>query len=373
MTAFYTHITAAVWIWLALMIVGHQAQQRRGPGETRELLVALGVMAALALPGLVRLARALTTPTNFYWLGQASPGLFVDTVADILLPVSGGVPGASGVALTVLVTIALALLTFRARHGLRRTIGRAPAVAAVVGALCALPLIIWLVGFAARPIFMPRTILIAAPGAALLIAAIVRAQPERRWREALSVGLPALFLASTLGGGVVRDKEDWRGAAEALARLAQPGDVLLVCADYTYPALRHAARSPLPIPVLLPGGDRPLLIERRFGGDPRWDRAVFRARSRPIAEIIETGTARVPLRPTAVELAAGSTAWLAVSECDPGERAAMEAWLGGSAWRSVWSDRATPDRPGVRLMAQRITAARSVPAKALVPEARRAD
>lgn len=342
--SFYAHVTSIFWIAVALQIFISLTLRTPAQRYRAEAAAALALMALLAAPGLLRLVRALSTPDTFHWLSQASPAGFVSTAAGIFLPFG---TGAAEPVLQALVAAAIAFLLLSHRTELKRLVGANPAAPAVILGLLALPLIVWLAGFVLRPLFMPRTALYGASGSILLIAGALQLLP--RLRNAAAAAVAALALSQPLLAGTVRPKEDWRGAYAALAARVQPGDLVVACPAWKYPALRHAAAHPLPAPLAVTFSE-PLLLEGRFGGRADWDRAFFEAVTAPSTRYLIYGrrfgpypTARLPLRD-------GARVWLVASECSAEEMRSVRIWSTGSAARVVWRSPARGDHAGIELV-----------------------
>jgi|GEM_PF-3996875 len=344
--SFYAHITSIFWIACALQILISLSLRTGARRYMSEVAAALAAMALLALPGLVRLAREVALPDAFHWLRQASPAEFVATAADVLLPLGDG---AIGGVLQAAAAAATALLLVRRRGRLRELFGRNPAAAAVILALLALPLIVWLAGYVLRPIFMFRTALVGIPGAILLVAGVLELVSGRRSSAALAAGAVALALAPPLLAGTVRDKEDWRGAFAALAARVQPGDLIVACPSWKYPALRHAAERTVPAAVVVPFGEA-LLIERALGADRAWDRTFFDAVTGPVARDLNGGPHRGPYPRSAVSLAPSARVWLVASECSEEEAPGLSQWLGGRPrWTAVWRSPANGEHAAIEI------------------------
>lgn len=356
--SFYTHLVSIFWIAPAVQILVSVTQRTRPKRCLAEAGVALAAMALLAVPGLVRLAREVATADAFHWLAQAGPAGFLSTSADLLLPAGlwanpwvealglGGVAKAViGLGLIAGLVLAFVRAT-RARPGLWA--GRSPAVAVIL-AFLALPLLLWLFGHVARPLFMPRTILFAIPGMILLIvAAIGTFRSELLQRAAAAVAIAA-FLLPVLLHGTTRQKEAWRGANAALAERVRAGDLILVCPAWKYPALRHAAAHPAPAAVMVPFGSAPLLVERPFGSDLHWEETYFASVTEPLMRSW-IGGATQPHRPGQIALAPDASVWLVASECPEDEMRNLGRWLGGpGGWTSVWNSPATPNHAGLRI------------------------
>ena len=345
--SFYTHLTAIFWIALALQILISVTMRTEARRYLREAGAALVAMALLAMPGLVRLTREMAAPDAFHWLAQAGPAEFAATAADILLPFGGG-----GLAtpLQIAAGAALLFLLVARRAALRSLFARNAAAAPVILALLALPLIVWLAGYALRPIFMPRTALYGAPGAILLIAGALRLLSGRAF-AAGAAGAVALAFSQPLLIGTVRDKEDWRGAVAALGARVRPGDLVIACPSWKFPALRHAAARPLPAPVVLPFGEM-LAIEPSLGGEERWDRIFFEAVTAPMARDLHGGPRRGPYPRSTVSLARSARIWLVASECAPDEMRGIAEWLGARPrWTRVWSSRGDSGHAAIEVTA----------------------
>lgn len=341
--SFYSHIISILWIALALQILV-SLSQRKAKRYTREMLAALAAMALLALPGLVRLVREIRAPDAFHWLPQASAGEFVATVADIYLPVGPDWLQAGTAA-------ALLLLLFLKRSRLRRVFAANPAAPAVVFALLALPLLLWLAGFAIRPIFMPRTALYAAPGAILLIAGALELLDGRRRFAAATAAAVALVLAPPLLAGTVREKEDWNGAFAFLESNVRPGDLVIACPAWKYPALRHASANAVPAPVVVPFSGNVMLLERSLGGQAGWDRTFFEAVTVPLARPLNGGPEREPYSRGEIEVAPSAAIWLVASECSDSDARSLVQWIGGgeARWNRLWSAPSAGDHAAIEI------------------------
>lgn len=365
LAAFYTHVIAVPWIGAAVFVLLVHLDRRRLPGMTGHVATACVAMVLLAVPGLVRFVRALSTPDHFNWLTQTGVGGFLRTLASLILPFAQGTGRANAVApmqvaLLLSAAAGVAWLVRRAWPALDAEARRRPAGWAIVVALASMPLLLWLIGFVAQPVFMPRTALIALPALALLAAAVVTGQPRRSVRLGLCVALPLASLLSLLVLGSARAREDWRGTAEALDRHVRAGDVVMVCAIWKYPALRHALTTSLPAPVMVPFAGRALLLEDRFGGADDWDQRVYAAYVRPSARAQLYGET-VPDQPhDLVAARAGGSIWLVNSECQTEDRLVMDDLLGEPArWKEVW--RSSPERGGGQIALLRHSAATRLP------------
>lgn len=361
LAAFYTHVTAIPWIGVAVFVLLVHLDRRRLPGMTGHVATVCVAMSLLAVPGLVRFVRALSNPDHFNWLTQTGGAGFLKSIVSLILPFAQGIDRAHAVApvqvaLLLLVAAGAAWLVQRAWPVVSARARREPMGWAIVVALASMPLLLWLIGFVTQPVFMPRTALVAVPALALLAAAVVNGQPGRSVRLGLSVALPLASLLSLLVLGPARSREDWRGTAEALHHHVRAGDVVMVCAIWKYPALRHALASPLPAPVMVPFAGRALLLEDRFGGAGDWDQRVYAAYVRPSARAQLYGETAPDQPHDLVAARAGGSLWLVNSECQAEDRRVMDDLLGEPArWKEVW--RSSPEREGGRIALLRHSAA----------------
>lgn len=353
---FYTHLVSIFWIPIAVQILISVTSRTRPKAFVTEAGIAVAAMALFALPGIVRLIREVSTPDAFHWLAQQGPAGFLSTSADLLLPAglwanplteAYGLEGVAKAVVAIGLVAGLAWLLLRARQARPDLAARQPGTVAVVLAFLALPLLIWLFGYIARPLFMPRTILFAIPGMILLIVAAIGGFRSERARMVASVLAVAAFLLPALLHGTTREKEDWRGANAALAGRVRPGDLILVCPGWKYPALRHAAAGPLPAPAMIPLEPEPILQEQSFGSDPQWERTYFQSVTEPVMRSWIGGTAR-PHPRGRMEMAPGASLWLVGSECTPEEMANLaRRFAMSSGWTRIWESPATPDHAGI--------------------------
>jgi hypothetical protein len=169
--------------------------------------------------------RLLTyTHSIFSWLANATPAEAANTLSAALFPFR-----ATGIAAAAIAAlIAWRAWTHRAR--LKEWAGANPGAAITLATLIAAPLLIWAFGFAAKPIFMTRTLLIAVPATLMGFALLLRFE-----HRALRFAAIALTAASLLATGTTRQKEDWRAIA---ARAGS--DTVLLCQLSDAAAMRHA-------------------------------------------------------------------------------------------------------------------------------------
>lgn len=372
--SFYTHLVSIFWIPLAVQILISLTSRTRPKAYVTEAGIAVAVMGLFAIPGIIRLVREVATPDAFHWLAQQGPLGFLSIVADLLLPSglwanpltqASGLEGIAKAIIGIALVAGLALLLIRARQARPDFMARRPGVVPVALAFMALPLLIWLFGYVARPLFMPRTILFAIPGMILLIVAALGGIRSERARLLASIVVLAAFLFTIFLDGTMREKEDWRGANAALAGRVRPGDLIVVCPGWKYPALRHAAARPLAAPAMIPLEPEPIVEEQAFGSDPQWERTYFQSVTEPVMRSWIGGSAQ-PHPRGHLNLASGASLWLVGSECSPEEMANLGrrfAMTGG--WIRIWESPATPDHAGIGI--GRYVLATPISAPAMLP------
>jgi hypothetical protein len=347
--SFYTHVIATFWIALSSLLL-LAALGRAWRSRWREILAAFGAMAVGAAPGLYRLLEQVRLGDPFHWLPQADTAGFADTSAAVFLPVGlwdnplTSALGTGGAAEAIVATLLVALLVAGGWFGRRRLSGflrRRPIVRWLILAYIAVPVLVWLFGFVARPLFMERTILFAVPGAILLIVAVCLAL-DRRIAAGAAMATVVLYSASTLAFGIVREKEDWRGAYKYLAAHAAPGDLVAVCPLYNYPALRYHARSPVGSAVLGVSFDGALVeVEHGLGANPQWDKTYFDSVLMP--ETTGTPTRDLSM-PALLNLQPGQSIWRVDGHCNTGFSGDLVRALSGAGsdpqtvWRQVRKD-----------------------------------
>lgn len=213
--AFYTHFGSVFWIGPAVMALLWLGR--------RQMVGPLALTAILAVPELLRISRYPSE--GFVWLAQATPLQAADTLSKALLPFR------TGVAWLLPAALLIGWRAFAHRARINSWARANPGAALAIGILASVPLLVWLFGLVARPIFMTRTILIGIPGAILAIALLLKF--EQRIARFFVVALYALSLLVT---GTTRQKEDWRIVAEYVAN-----DAVLMCEPWQVAAMRHAA------------------------------------------------------------------------------------------------------------------------------------
>jgi mannosyltransferase len=318
----YTHFIAIFWVGpavLILLLLGRRISTR----HEREALWGSVVIVLLAVPEAVRIVQASVIGGGFDWLQQASPAVFFTTLRSAFLPPGGPIVATAFV-------IGLAWLVLGMRQGLRDWVVQRPPAAAVIIALALLPLPIWLFGFVERPIFLPRTVLIAIPGFVLAVTLLVALDPWAARRQLISVLIVSLYLGALVWGGTARPKEPWGEARRALAD-RRPGDIVVVCPFWKYPALRHAMGEGFAPAVSAPHGETMLQVQRGNSQLP-WQRAYFATVSRPLFQLVTTGSLSPTLGRHIVVEKTPARAWSVASECEAHHMQAIRHWLGQGSW-----------------------------------------
>jgi hypothetical protein len=362
--SFYTHVIATFWIVLTSLLL-LAAIGRARHSLWREALLAFGAMAVGAAPGLYRLIQQMRLGDPFHWLQQADAAEFADANAVVFLPVGlwdnplTNTLGTGHVAEATIAVLSLALLIAGCWLGRRRLSGllrRQPIIVWLIVAYLTVPALVWLFGFVARPLFMDRTILFAVPGMILLIVAVCLAL-DRRSAAGAAIATVFLYSASTLAFGIVREKEDWRGAYEYLAVHASPSDLVAVCPLYNYPALRYHARLTVGSAVLGVAADGSLVeVEHGLGINPQWDKTYFHFVMIPEATGAPTRDVSVP---ALLSLRPGQSIWRVDGHCNTGFSGDLVRALRntGSDPQTVWRQtRKDPRTFGIAVRRYRIDA-----------------
>jgi len=270
--AFYTHFVAVFWI--APMIAASFIVTRNEPAGRRRLEWMICVLAVLAVPEANRLIR-YPTP-NFSWLGQAGPAEAINVTSYVLLPFGMFENGLwkLGQRLAAIAGLLcyfiIGWLAYRHRRPLIAWARQNPAATMCLIVSIALPPAMWLFGYVRQPVFMPRTILIAAPGFFILLSLILSLESQIVRRLVLAV-----YALNLLVTGTVREKENWKSVSQVLASKVRKGDVILLCPGWKAYAMRHAMDQKLNAPLLLELNGRIMLIESPMGHDPNWVHSYF--------------------------------------------------------------------------------------------------
>lgn len=350
--AFSTHLSGIFWVLPAVPLAAWVTLRRGTARQKRAFALALGAMALGALPELVRLFWRARLGGGFVWLEQASAPEALGAWSDTLLPTSTllGNPLAHLLLAAFVAVVAWRLLAHRDQ--LRDWAREKPASAAVLAILTLSPVAVWLFGFVLVPIFMPRTILIGILGFILLVCLADRLEKGR----VVAIAAILLFGFASIASGPMRAREDWAGVAAPLARAARPGDAIVHCAAWKYPALRHAAPHAQGNPHLF-------LLDRRMvhfePGAEGWQRTYFRTVLEPPMRHIMGEQARLPLAEAG--LPPFARAWVVESECGADALARTRQWLGKGRWSLVRASPPTRHHAGIRLRLFEASAPQSRP------------
>ena len=344
--ALYTHLVAIFWIGPALIILLFLSR-RFAQSARDEAVLGIAAVTVLLTPELVRLVKASQIDVGFTWLAQASPASFAATVRDALLPSGFGRAGDGFVVIAALAMIGWALV--RRWQLLREWSAVQRPAAAVIAVLLLFPLAVWLFGFVAQPIFMTRTMLPGVIGFFLFISLLVDLQSPR---AGLAVGAAAIlaYVGALLVNGTVRHKEPWRAANSELAQHVRPGDLIVVCPYWKFPALRHAAFRPVAAPVISVNRVNPVLLEPRLGTSDHWPANYFATMSDPEIQLAPSGSIRVALARRALSLGLRRTIWLVASECSKERTQTIRRSLGTGKWSRAWSSEIEPAYAPITLL-----------------------
>jgi hypothetical protein len=322
--SFYTHVVSVYWIALtSLMLLALILRQKRK--RLVEVGILFVVMALCALPGVYRLLVQMKVGDEFHWLQRSLAG-FLKLHLEVYLPrgfwdntlvnTFGLTSSIKGVVVAGAVAAVGAGLWF-GRQRILAWWRERPYVLWLALAYLLVPTIIWIHGLIARPILIGRVMLYTVPGMILLITGICLALDRR---AAVRVGVAAISLygVSLLLTGTIREREDWRGTYEYLAKTVAPGDLVAVCRPFIYPALRYPATAPLLVPLVTEMEGRLAEIAPNFGSDPDWDRIYFRKFVLPqtTARIEGRHLSTADLGPSqTITLAPGRSIWRVDSHC----------------------------------------------------------
>lgn len=338
---FYTHMASVFWIALSCLML--LALVVRGP-RTRlaEVAVLFVLMALCALPGLLRLAEQLKIGDGFNWVRQAGLSGFIQTNLNLFLPAGLWdntlirTSGLTSIVKIVVVAAFAASLGVGFWLGRRRMLewsrDRRPVLWLTLAYLM-VPVIVWLYGFALKPLFISRVILYSVPGMILLITGLCLALDKRRGAWA-GIVVVVVYSAAILLHGTIRERENWRGVAKYLAGAAAAGDVIAICPAYNYPALRYHATTPTGAAVVATMDGTLARIEGGLGSNPEWDKVYFRNLIYPqtIAHIhggdVSVSDLGVPGK---LELQAGQSIWRVDGRCTEELGAEMDRVLSAAS------------------------------------------
>jgi 4-amino-4-deoxy-L-arabinose transferase-like glycosyltransferase len=322
---FYTHMASVFWIALSCLML-FALVARAGRARLVEVGILFVVMALCALPGLLRLAEQLKIGDGFNWVRQPGLSGFIQTSLNVFLPAglwdntlvkTSGLASVAKIAVIAAWAAGLGLSFWLGRRQLLEWARTRRPVLWLILAYLMVPLIVWLYGFALKPLFISRVILYSAPGMILLITGLCLALDKRRAAWA-TIAVVVVYGAAILLQGTIRERENWRGAAEYLASAAAAGDVIAICPVYNYPALRYHATTPAGAAVVTTMDGTLARIEDGLGSNPDWDEVYFQKLIYPqtMAHIhggdVSVSDLGVPGK---LELQAGQSIWRVDGRC----------------------------------------------------------
>ena len=341
--AFSTHLSGSFWVLPAVPLSAWATFRDGTTAQRRKYLIALAAMAVGALPELIRLVWRAYLGGGFVWLAQADAWEAFATWSETLLPTSDLLGDHFAQLLVSTIFLLLAWRLYVHRTSLRRWIAKTPVAAAVIGILLFVPVLVWLFGFVVVPIFMPRTILIGAAGFILLICLV------QRFEKGMIVSAAAVlvFALALISSGTVRAKEDWHGATANLAQSVRPGDIILHCASWKYPAFRHAVRPIEDVPNIVLLDWRMIRFDDSGQSNSEWERTYFRSTLEPPMRYLMGQEARLPIRHES--MGAFRRAWVVDSECDANALTRSREWLGNGRYTLTGSSPPTAHHASIRV------------------------
>lgn len=335
--ALYTHFVALFWAVPAMGILMLRRTRANDKEALREAGLASGAIFIATIAEMSRVWRYATENNAFHWLKQPDAGDFAELVASQWF--AFGNIALSGIAALLLVVCAIVH-----RRALATWARRDPAGALILAALLLQPLVLWLFGYLLSPVIMPRTLLASVPAVGIFIALLL-APLGGRARPVAGVAILGAALAATLVGGVVRPKEQWRGARAVLARADPARDLIVACPFWKAPALMAATRGLASAPLATPVDGRLLLVERQLGREPQWDRLTY---ARVYAAVLAPALGVEP--PAEVRTMVPMTSLFVVtSECGEVERAAIANWAGRFTLVQRWTSEGRPEHAGITI------------------------
>lgn len=366
--SFYTHMASVFWIALTCLLL-FALVVRVGRARLIEVGVLFVAMALCALPGVLRLAEQLKIGDGFNWVRQPGLSSFIQSNLNLFLP-SGlwentliRTSGLTSIAKILVMAASAAGFAAALWLGRRRMLewsrDRRPVLWLTLAYLM-VPLIVWLYGFALKPLFISRVILYSVPGMILLITGLCLALDKRRSAWA-AIAVVAVYSAALLLQGTIRERENWRGAAEYLASAAAPGDVIAICPAYNYPALRYHATTPAGAAVVATMGSALARIEGGLGSNPDWDKVYFQKLIYPQTMAhIQGGDVSVSDLggPGKLELQPGQSIWRVDGRCTEELGADMDRALSGASPDPdvAWVQKGTPRVGAISVRRYRVAA-----------------
>jgi uncharacterized membrane protein len=341
--AFSAHLASIFWVIPAVPLACWVTFRRGTPFQKRLFLACLALMALGAGLEAQRLIWRVSLGGGFNWLAQATPVDALATWGRVLLPLG---PFGARATMVVVLLAAFAFIGWRIAANIdewRSWSREHEAVVGVIAIMVLAPIGVWLLGFVLVPIFMPRTILITIPGFILLVVLLVHLE-RKPWFALVPL---LLFGLSLLVTGPVRQKENWRAVAAALRKDVRPGDAIIACPEWKYPALRHAITPPLNAPIVTTLGYQMLLMDTSVGHDQAWTQRFFSIFVEPPMRLRMHQRATVPVR--AKVMSPFRRAWFVESECGGDQDRSVRSWLGQGRWTLVLASAGTLQHAAIRL------------------------
>lgn len=239
--ALMSHVVAAPYLMVlnALFLIVVLREQRQAAMDFAKTLAVANVVPFTVFA--IWYLRALNTTADFQWLDRFS----APRAAEILLATFSPTNLPRAIALAAALAVAAgAVLSLTLRP---RTYAAVTLTLLILG-----PGALFIVSLI-KPVFMERTIILAAPGAALAAAALVRRLRSGALAAAVTVGLVGLFLSSgilyaqrgydkeSLG---MEPMENYRAALRLIDDALGPNAAVLTCEGFTDPAFGYYGHKP---------------------------------------------------------------------------------------------------------------------------------
>ncbi|MEO6581020.1 MAG: glycosyltransferase family 39 protein [Sphingomicrobium sp.] len=330
--AIFSHFIAMLWVLPALAVLRLAAHGDRRTLKPREMVLTMAAILPFLAIEIRREFLYRSENNAFTWLTQLAPLDLLHLLARQWLPfVSSWGWLATGIG-----AAALCALLWKGRAPLVRWARKCPPQALILAILLLEPLGLWLLGELGVPVAMPRTVLPAVLGFAVLVG-IAIAVLEGTTRKVAAMFAIALSLASTLMVGTVRPKEAWGAAAE----ITRGAPFVLSCPNWKTPAYLAQARAGGS--VLTAAGDHALAV-RQPGDRSAWDRLYFERVQR--FGFYRVSDERISLQPRPI---IAKRLLFVASECSDAERAVFAKWAGLQQSKLLWASPATGDAAGIRV------------------------
>lgn len=262
--AHYTHYVSLFWTAFSFAALVLWESWPTAPANRPALWRGRAKLGALIALATIPTLMFMTIISMFWiWLQHVSFGDFIISMRHVFFLSELNQP---------LLDLALALLVI---FGLVRAWRLRSPAAPVITVLLLIPLAMWLTGYV-RPVMMERTILFSISGVVLALALAVDALPRAWLRIPAALAIIALYAVNTqhfLKEDARGNRgQDWNSATRLLLENVKPGDAILMCGPWYYPAIRHLVGDRLShIPFYAPTfAGRAYRLDKTAHNDARW-------------------------------------------------------------------------------------------------------